>query len=94
MATTWQLEFAIFNKHATICHVFLTSGNRFSVRRVPVEKIVLGNGDSVEMKGRSLSTKDLSEFRQSYFEKVNGQVEKIREDNKRAYEDARRVVLS
>jgi len=59
-----------------------------------MEKTLSENGDDVRMKEHSLSAKDLDSFRQNYYTKVSPQVEKIREDNKRAYEDARRVVLA
>jgi len=83
---------------ATICAIIrrndLASGRPVTVRRTPVEKMLSDNGDDVKMKEHSLSAKDLNNFRQSYFIKVSPQVEKIREDNKRAYEDARHVVLA
>jgi len=59
-----------------------------------MEKTLSENRDDVRMKEHSLSAEDLDSFRQNYYTKVSPQVEKIREDNKRAYEDARRVVLA
>jgi len=53
-----------------------------------------GCSGNESMKKLSFTAEEQQSFCKGYSSKVSSQITKIREDNKRAYEDARHIVLA